>query len=72
MARCQWFMPAIPTTWEAEIRRILAQDQHRENESKTLSQKYSTQKKGLVEWLKWLEHLNSKYEVLSSNTSTTK
>jgi hypothetical protein len=45
-------MPVILTTQEAEIRRIKVQSQSRQIIHKTLSQKYLTQKKGLVECLK--------------------
>jgi hypothetical protein len=41
----QWVMPVILATQKAEIRRIKAQGQPRQNESKTLSQKYPTQKR---------------------------
>jgi hypothetical protein len=45
-------MPVILATQESEIRRITVQSQPGQNESKTLSQKYPTQK-GLVERLNW-------------------
>jgi hypothetical protein len=49
-AGCQWFMLVILVTQEAEIRRItVRRDQPGEIVPKTLSQKYPTQKKGLVE-----------------------
>jgi hypothetical protein len=49
--RHQWLTPIILATWEAEIRRIPIQGQHRLIVQETLPQKYPTQK-GLVEWLK--------------------
>jgi hypothetical protein len=38
-------MPVIRATQEAEIRKISVRGQPRQNESETLSQKYSTQKR---------------------------
>jgi hypothetical protein len=57
-------MPVILATQEAEIRRIAVRSQPRHIVLETLSRKYLTQKRGLVEWLKAL--------VLSSRPSTTK
>jgi hypothetical protein len=37
-ARCQWPMPVILATWEAEIRRIVVQGQHRQGIHQTPSQ----------------------------------
>jgi hypothetical protein len=50
-------MPVILATWEAKIRRIKVRGQPGQIVPETLSQKYPTQKAGLVEWLKWLKHL---------------
>jgi hypothetical protein len=44
-------MPIIPATQEAEIRRIMVQNQPGKV-CETLSQK-THHKKGLVEWLRW-------------------
>jgi hypothetical protein len=48
----QWFTPTILATQEAEIGRIAVQSQLRQIVHKTLSQKKSQHKKGLVEWFK--------------------
>jgi hypothetical protein len=40
----QWLMPIILAAWEAEIRRIEIRGQAEQKKSKTLSQKYPTQK----------------------------
>jgi hypothetical protein len=48
LARCQWFTLVILTTWEAEIRRIIAQQQPREIVHKTLAQKPFTKRTGAV------------------------
>jgi hypothetical protein len=48
---CPWLSPVILATQEAEIRRIVVQDQFRQIVRGTLSHKNPTQK-GLVEWLK--------------------
>jgi hypothetical protein len=45
-------MPLILATQKAEIRRITVQSQPRQIVHETLSQKYPSQKKGLVECLK--------------------
>jgi hypothetical protein len=45
-------MPLILTTQEAEIRRIVVQNQPRQIVQETLSGNKPTPKKGLVEWLK--------------------
>jgi hypothetical protein len=50
---CQWLMPVIPATQEAEIRRIVVQSQPRQTVHKILSQKKNPSlTKGLVEWFK--------------------
>jgi hypothetical protein len=49
LARCQWLTPVILATQEAEIRRIAVQSQPWQIVHKTLSQKYSSRKIGLVE-----------------------
>jgi hypothetical protein len=51
LARCQWLMPVILATQEAEIRRITVGSQPGQIVRESLSLKYLTQK-GLVEWLK--------------------
>jgi hypothetical protein len=45
-------MPVILTTQEAEIRRTVVQSQPRQIVHETLSRKNTSQKKGLMEWLK--------------------
>jgi hypothetical protein len=45
-------MSTILATQEAEIRRITVSSQVGEIVCETLSQKYPSQKEGLVEWLK--------------------
>jgi hypothetical protein len=47
-----WLTPVILASQEAEIRWIMVRSQPRQTVYETLSQKNSTQKKGLVEWLK--------------------
>jgi hypothetical protein len=42
-AGCQWLTAIILATWEAEIRRIVVQNQHRQIVHETLSQKNPTQ-----------------------------
>jgi hypothetical protein len=51
---CQWFIPVILATQEAEIRRIMVRSQLRQIILETLSQKNPshTHTKGLVDWLK--------------------
>jgi hypothetical protein len=49
ISKCQWFMPVILATQEAEKRRIMVQSQPRLIVHDTLSQ--TLHKKGLVEWL---------------------
>jgi hypothetical protein len=67
----QWLTLIILAIQEEEIRRITAQGQPRQIVCKTLSPKYSTQKRtGRVTQV--VEHLPSKSEVLSSNSSATK
>jgi hypothetical protein len=51
-AGLQWLMSTILATQEAEIRRITVSSQVGEIVCETLSQKYPSQKEGLVEWLK--------------------
>jgi hypothetical protein len=51
-ARHRWLTPVILATQEAEVRRIVVRSQSRQIVLKTLSQKYLTHKKGLVECLK--------------------
>jgi hypothetical protein len=48
----QWLTPIILPTQESEIRRIVVGSQPRQIVYETLSQKYLTHKKGLVNWLK--------------------
>jgi hypothetical protein len=50
--KCRCLMPLILTTQEAEIRRIVVQNQPRQIVQETLSGNKPTPKKGLVEWLK--------------------
>jgi hypothetical protein len=45
IAGCQWLRPVTLATQEAEIRRIMVQSQPQANSCKTLSQKYSKQKR---------------------------
>jgi hypothetical protein len=50
---CQWLMPVILGTLEAEIRTITVQSQSGQIVCDTLSRKTQHKKTGLVEWLKW-------------------
>jgi hypothetical protein len=52
MASCQWLIPVILATQEAEIRRTAVQSQARQIVHETLSQEKTLHKKGLVVWLK--------------------
>jgi hypothetical protein len=61
-------IPENLVTWEEEIRSITVQGQPRKKKSKTLSQKYLTQK-CVSRVAQVLEHLPSKCESLCSNTS---
>jgi hypothetical protein len=69
-ARHWWLTPVILTTGEAEFTRIEIPGQSRKIVLKTLSSKYPTQKRaGRVAQV--VEHLLSKCEALSSNSTTT-
>jgi hypothetical protein len=60
LSRVQWLTSVIPATQEAKIRRITVRSQPEQTVHKTLSQKKSFTKKGLVEWLKvWAPSSNS-------------
>jgi hypothetical protein len=61
---CQWLIPVILATQEAEIRRISVRSQPEQIVLETLSPHQKSHKKGLVEWLK--------VYALSSNTSAAK
>jgi hypothetical protein len=64
LAGCWWLRPVILATREAEIRRISVRSQPGHIVFETLSRKKTSQKTGLVEWLK--------VKALSSNSSTAK
>jgi hypothetical protein len=65
-AGCQWFIPVILATQEAEIRRLMVQSQLGQIACETLSWKYPTQKwAGRV--VQVVECLPSNHEAPSSN-----
>jgi hypothetical protein len=65
-------MPIILATQEAEIRRIMVQSQPRQIIQETLAQKKTQYKKRAGGMAQVIGCLNSKCEVLSSNSRTTK
>jgi hypothetical protein len=48
-----WLMPAIPATWEAEIRRIMVQGQPGQTAFARPYLEITQHEKGVKEWLKW-------------------
>jgi hypothetical protein len=63
-------MPVILTIQEAEIRRITVQSRPGQIVCETLSQKYPNTQKRAGRVAQVVEHLPSKYEVMSSSPTT--
>jgi hypothetical protein len=66
-AGCQWLMPVILATQEAEISRTVGRSQPTQIVQKTLSHTHT--KKGVVEWLK-MEGLRSSPSTTKTTTKT--